>query len=129
ARPSSPCERRPAALTAPRPWPHPGAMAEESNALVPTDPARPPDPYERRYMAGEGVVLYRHKHRAPWQLHAIFAASMVALFGAALAAGGASGGAVGIAVGLPLVALVWLLFAVLRVTVSEGQVNVQYGLF
>src|SRR5690606_24744972 len=41
----------------------------------------------------------------------------------------ASGGAVGIAVGLPLVALVWLLFAVLRVTVSEGQVNVQYGLF
>lgn len=103
-------------------------MVEEPNALVPVEVARPPDPYERHYMAGEGAVLYRHKHRAPWQLHAIFAASMIAVFGAALAAGGAGGGAVGIAVGLPLIALVWLLFSVLRVTVSEGQVNVQYGL-
>ena len=103
-------------------------MVDEPNALVPADPARPPDPYERHYMAGEGPVLYRHKHRAPWQLHAIFAGGMLAVFGAALAAGGAGGGAVGIAVGLPLIALVWLLFSVLRVTVSEGQVNVQYGL-
>lgn len=104
-------------------------MAEDSTALVPAEPARPPDPYEQRYMAGEGAVLYRHKHSAPWQLHTIFALSMAAVFGAALAAGGAAGGAVGIAVGVPMIALVWILFSVLRVSVSEGHVNVQYGLF
>lgn len=104
-------------------------MSQEPNALVPVEPTRPPDPYERAYMAGEGAVLYRDKSRAPWQLHAIFALSTAAVFGAALAAGGAAGGAVGLAVGLPMLALTWLLFAVLRVTVSEGHVNVQYGLF
>lgn len=104
-------------------------MAEEPHALAPVEPARPPDPYEQRYMTGDGLVLYRHKLSAPWQLHAIFAISLAAVFGAALAVGGAAGGAVGIAVGLPMLALVWLLFSVLRVTVSEAHVNVQYGLF
>lgn len=104
-------------------------MAEESNALVPAAAARSPDPYEKRYMAGEGTVLYRDKHRAPWQLHAIFAAAMALNVSVALLAGGAAGGAIGIAAGAPLLALVWILFAVLRVTVSEGHVNVQYGLF
>jgi hypothetical protein len=101
----------------------------EPHALVPADPARPPDLYEQRYMAAEGTVLYRHKHSAPWQLHAIFVASMVALCGSAIAAGGVAGGAVGLAVGAPMLALVWILFSVLRVSVSEGHVNVQYGLF
>jgi len=105
-------------------------MDEEPTALVPVaDPARPPDLYERRYMAAEGTVLYRHKHRAPWQLHAIFLASLLAMGGAALAAGGLAGAAVGLAVGVPMLALVWILFSVLRVSVSEAHVNVQYGLF
>lgn len=104
-------------------------MADESTALVPTDPTRPPDPYEQRYMAAEGVVLYRHKHSAPWQLHAIFFAAMVTAFAAAFAVGGVIGGAVGVAVGAPLLALAWLVSAVLRVSVSEQHVNVQYGLF
>lgn len=103
-------------------------MADESTALVPVDPARPPDLYERRYMAAEGVVLYRHKHRAPWQLHAIFVASVVAVLGAGFAAGGLVAGAIGAAVGLPMLALTWILFSVLRVSVSEAHVNVQYGL-
>src|SRR5690606_12007442 len=30
---------------------------------------------------------------------------------------------------LPILALVWLFFAVLRVTVSQGSLQVQYGLF
>lgn len=104
-------------------------MSQDPEALVPVEPARPPDPYERTYMPGEGVVLYRDKNRASWHLHAVFALSTMAVFGAALAAGGAAGGAVGLAIGLPMIALLWLLFAVLRVTVSEGHVSVQYGLF
>ncbi len=104
-------------------------MADESHSLVPVDPARPPDLYEQRYMAAEGTVLYRHKHSAPWQLHAIFASSLIAVFCSAFAAGGVAGGAVGLAFGVPMIALVWILFSVLRVSVSEGHVNVQYGLF
>lgn len=73
-------------------------------------------------MPGEGTVLYRDKRRAPWQLHALFAAiaGLYALLAVvqpwALVA-------------LPPLLVLWLLFAVLRVTVSEGHVNVQYGLF
>lgn len=104
-------------------------MVDESHSLMPVDAARPPDLYEQRYMAAEGNVLYRHKHSAPWQLHAIFAAALVAVFGSALAIGGLPGGAVGIAVGVPMLALVWILSAVLRVSVSEGHINIQYGLF
>lgn len=73
-------------------------------------------------MPGEGVVLYRDKRRAPWQIHALF---------------GVIGGLYALLavvqpwalVALPPLLVVWLLFAVLRVTVSEGHVNVQYGLF
>lgn len=104
-------------------------MADNSCSLMPVDPARPPDLYERRYMAAEGVLLYRHKHSAPWQLHAIFVAAMVAAFGSAFAVGGVVGGAVGVAVGAPLLALAWILSAVLRISVSEEHVNIQYGLF
>ena len=104
-------------------------MVDNSHSLVPVDPARPPDLYEQRYMAAEGTVLYRHKHSAPWQLHAIFATAMVAVFGSALAVGGVVGGAGGIAVGVPMLSLVWILSSVLRVSVSEGHVNIQYGLF
>ena len=67
-------------------------MVDESHSLMPVDAARPPDLYEQRYMAAEGNVLYRHKHSAPWQLHAIFAAALVAVFGSALAIGGLPGG-------------------------------------
>jgi hypothetical protein len=73
-------------------------------------------------MPGEGLVLHRDKARAPWQVHALFAgiAGLYALLAVvqpwALVA-------------LPPLLVVWLLFAVLRVTVSEGHVNVQFGLF
>lgn len=104
-------------------------MVDAPRSLVPVDPARPPDLYEQRYMAAEGTALYRHKHSAPWQLHAVFAASMVAVFASAFAAGGLIGGAVGSLVGLPMIALVWILFSVLRVSVFEDHVNIQYGVF
>src|SRR5690606_17216819 len=41
----------------------------------------------------------------------------------------APGGWMGAAVTVPVMFLLWTLFSVLRVTVSEGAVNIQYGLF
>jgi hypothetical protein len=87
---------------------------------------RLPDAYESQYMHGKGMVLYRDKSRAPWPLHAIFGALGLLTIGSAFAGPGAW---VGTAVTLPFLLITWLLFSVLRVTVSEGQVNVQYGLF
>lgn len=104
-------------------------MIDTSASLVPVEPTRPPDLYEQHYMAAEGVVLYRHKHSAPRQLHAIFFAAMVAAFASAFAVGGVVGGAVGVAVGVPLLVLAWLVSSVLRVSVSEQHVDIQYGLF
>jgi hypothetical protein len=100
-------------------------MPREPNDLVPVEAGRTPDLYERKYMPGEGVVLYRDKRRAPWQLQALFAASGLAVMLATIA----SGQLWALAIGLPPLLIVWLLFAVLRVTISEGHVNVQYGLF
>jgi hypothetical protein len=73
-------------------------------------------------MPGEGVVLYRDKRRAPWQLHALFATIAATYTLLAVLQPWAL-------VVLPPLLVVWLLFAVLRVTVSAGHVNVQYGLF
>lgn len=100
-------------------------MASEPKDLVPVEAVPRPDLYERKYMAGEGVVLYRDKSRAPWPLHAIF----LTLITASTVAAVASGAAFALAFNLPILLIIWLLFAVLRVTVSEGAVNVQYGLF
>lgn len=101
-------------------------MADDKLARREADQARPPDRYEAEYMAGEGTVLYRDKSRAPWPLHALLGAMAVVMIAPALFTPGAW---VGAAIGLPLLLLVWVLFSVLRVTVSEGHVNVQYGLF
>lgn len=87
---------------------------------------RAPDAYEAEYMRGEGMVLYRDKSRAPRTLHAIFVAAMMLTAATAFAGAGSW---VGTAVAMPMLATIWLLFSVLRVTVSEGHVNLQYGLF
>jgi hypothetical protein len=100
-------------------------MASEPKDLVPIEAGRTPDLYEREYMPGEGVVLYRDKRRAPWQVQALFGFAGLAVLGSVLA----SGQLWALAIGLPPLIIAWLLFAVLRVTVSEGHVNVQYGLF
>lgn len=100
-------------------------MASEPKDLVPIEAVPLPDLYERKYMAGEGVVLFRDKSRAPWPLHAIFLVAMTTVTVAAVTAGAAFA----LLFSLPTLAIVWLFFAVLRVTVAEGAVNVQYGLF
>jgi hypothetical protein len=98
----------------------------DEQQLAKLDPGRPPDPYEREYMGGEGTVLYRDKTGSPWPLHAVFGAVAAVMIGTAIAVPGAW---VGAAIALPITAVLWLLFSVLRVTVSQGSVNVQLGLF
>lgn len=103
------------------------ALRDDDESLAALDASsRVPDAYESEYMRGEGMVLYRDKSRAPWPLHAIFGGATLLTAATALSGPGAW---VGAAVTLPLLAITWLLFSVLRVTVSEGHVNVQYGLF
>ncbi|MEZ4449908.1 MAG: hypothetical protein R3B09_10555 [Nannocystaceae bacterium] len=96
-----------------------------SKELVPVRESNPPDLYEDRYMAGQGTVLYRDKSRAPWFLHAMFGAAAAIIVAANLVAGQL----LALGVTLPILTIVWLFFAVLRVTVSQGAVQVQYGLF
>lgn len=100
-------------------------MSLESQELVPVSAARAPDEYERKYMPGEGLVLYRDKSRAPWQIHALFGGSGALAVVPALA----FGQFLAAAFSGSILLLMWMLFSVLRVTVSEGHVNVQYGLF
>jgi len=98
----------------------------DDRELAPLEPGRLPDPYERDYMQGEGMVLYRDKTSSPWQLHAGFGAIAAVMITLAILV---PGGWVSTAIGLPLVGVLWLLFSILRVTVSQGHVNVQLGLF
>jgi len=104
---------------------HDGLVADDPDetALAARTPTSV-DPYEQNFMAGEGTVLYRAKDRAHWSLAALVlglgGVSVAALWPLAPVAAIAS---------FVLVALTWLLFAVLRVTVSEGAVNIQLGLW
>jgi hypothetical protein len=98
----------------------------DDQQLARHEPGRVPDEYEREYMRGEGVVLYRDKTRSPWQLHAVFGAIAAISIAAAIAA---PGGWVGAAIALPITGMMWMLFSILRVTVSQGSVNVQLGVF
>ncbi|MDC0672943.1 DUF3093 family protein [Nannocystis radixulma] len=101
-------------------------MAQKPDALVPVDPARPLDAYERTYMAGEGTVLFRDKVRANGRWHAAFAALILSCV-YPVAFGGSSG-ALLVAMVLPVLLVTWTLYMFLRVTVSEAHVHVQFGL-
>jgi hypothetical protein len=76
-------------------------------------------------MTGEGVVLHRAKAKAPAWLQATLLLPAVGVIPAALA----SSGWLVAAIVLPVSFLLWVLFSVLRVTVSDTDVNIQYGLF
>ena len=96
------------------------------NKLATRDVDRVPDAYERDYMRGEGMVLYRDKTSSPWQMHAICGAVAALMILKVLMVPAAWGEAL---IALPLIIMIWVLFSVLRVTVSEGHVNIQLGLF
>ncbi|MCA9650053.1 MAG: hypothetical protein H6712_18125 [Myxococcales bacterium] len=104
-----------------------GETDPEERALVRREATPLADPYEREYMRGQGLVLHRTKQRAPWQLNALFGVIAVASMAPIVA--GLPSAWIGALFTLPILFVVWMLFAVLRVTVSEGSVDVQYGLF
>jgi hypothetical protein len=85
------------------------------------------DAYEREYMKGEGLVLHRERHAAPRWLQALLLAPGIGMTLPLVL--GIPGAWVASAIALPIVALMWVLFSVLRVGVSEGSVKIQYGLW
>lgn len=94
---------------------------------------RAPDAYEARYMAGEGV-LHRDKFKAPRSFFLLLLLPVViqTLFFASLMLAPAPAPPQ-VFLALPLTALVvaviGLLFSVLRITVTRKEIIVQYGLF
>lgn len=94
---------------------------EPSQALA--KPAvREPDAYERRYMSDHGAALFRTKRAAPAWLRRLTGGSV--LLGLGLAITPAWPAAV---VLLPVGFAAWALFSVLRVSVCERRVLVQYA--
>lgn len=84
------------------------------------------DDYQAAYMAGAGGALYHDKIKAPLGYHLIFLLPLFATLGSA--AVGRAPAVIPLVTSVVLL-FVWLLFSVLRITVSKGEVYVQYGLF
>ncbi|MBX7082602.1 MAG: hypothetical protein K1X88_25580 [Nannocystaceae bacterium] len=96
---------------------------QEPKSLVPRE-EQAVDAYEQKYMAGKGRVLHRDKRPAPKWMQAL--TGSMALVGLAMMFTPAwLTGLVFVPIGVVL----WSLFAVLRFVVSEGAVEIQYGLF
>ena len=82
------------------------------------------DEYERKYMADQGKLVHRAKQPAPKWMQALLAITPITGL-AMLATPAWIAGLVTAVFGF----LLWTLFAVLRFTVTEKAVNVQYGVF
>lgn len=80
------------------------------------------DPFEARYMIGSGHVLARYRGRPGAGYHAMF--GFVALVVALSASGPAQ-----ILFALALLVPIWLMFAIVRVTVTPSHLDVKYGPF
>ena len=92
--------------------------------------SRSEDPYEAHYMPGEGGVLYRDKIVAPKWFLALMSLPLLIIVAVtifeSLKAGAVN--ALPLIISTPIIAMMWLLFSVLRITVSREQLVVQYGL-
>lgn len=105
---------------------------DEEVALDADLTGRAVDAYEAEFMQGQGRVFFRDKTLAP-RLHHLML-GLPAMTSAAMA-GGSLMTEPGLSAALPLFAVAgllssaWMLFSVLRVTVSAKQLEVQYGLF
>jgi hypothetical protein len=88
-----------------------------------------PDDYQAKFMASG--ALYYDKIRAPLAYHLILLAplviSVVTTSLAAMKAGPAA--LLPLLITVPLLSIIWLLFSVLRISVTNDEVYVQYGLF
>lgn len=88
-----------------------------------------PDPYQAKYMASG--ALYYDKIRAPLAYHLIFLLPVLVVLGTSIRAAAQAGAAalVGPAISMIVLPIIWLLFSVLRISVTRDEVYVQYGLF
>jgi hypothetical protein len=108
-----------------------GDEAEKGGEAQPGDglqPAPAPDAYQASYM-GEGA-LYYDKIRAPLAFHLIFLLPLLGALGAGIAAAsvGATGAIVASLAPILILLVAWILFSVLRVSVTRDEVFIQYGL-
>lgn len=99
------------------------AMSEEPKATA------GPDEYQAKFM-GAGA-LYHDKIRVPRLFHLIFLLPVIIGVGSGVAAATQAGilAALPGALGALVVMASWLLFSVLRISVTREEVYVQYGLF
>jgi hypothetical protein len=103
----------------------PRGMSDEKNLPA----AVAPDPYQASYMA-KGA-LYYDKIRAPLAYHLIFLLPLTIIVVTSVLAALSAGPAALIApvFSTLLLFVAWLLFSVLRISVTRDEVFVQYGLF
>ena len=94
---------------------------DEATDLVPTS-GTTIDAYEREYMGAQGRVLARHRMVAGPKFNGFLAVITGIITVPMLIGGQFIAGAITLAV----MALMWILMGVLRVSVSEGAVNIQY---
>jgi len=99
-------------------------MTEPEQALVRVESSDVPDPYERDYMKGHGMVLYRDKMVSGAKFNAMLATMGAVVIGV----GALQGTMIPALLVIPLLALLWVFFGVIRVTVSEEALDIQYGL-
>ncbi|MFT3766451.1 MAG: hypothetical protein QM820_13200 [Minicystis sp.] len=87
------------------------------------------DDYQAKYMASG--ALYYDKIRAPRIYHLIFLLPLLVVLGSAIVAAAQAGPAAALPTlfSLFILPIAWLLFSVLRITVTRDEVYVQYGLF
>jgi hypothetical protein len=95
----------------------------------PKELAAGPDAYQAKYMASG--ALYYDKIRAPLAYHLLFLLPLsvllvTSIFGA-MQAGAAA--LIGPAFAMIVLPIAWLLFSVLRISVTRDELYVQYGLF
>ena len=89
------------------------------------DANRPADPYEAKYMAAD--ALYRDKIKAPLAYHLLLALPALIVLGVTFFVPHAPW--ILPLIELPFLFFLWLLFSVLRITVTPRELVVQYGLF
>jgi len=99
-------------------------VADEERSIAVREEPGALDDYERQYMQGHGAVLHRGKRPAPKWMQALLGSSAIAGIGMLFTPAWMSALFV-----IPLGVIVWALFSVLRFTVSERAVKIQYGLF
>jgi hypothetical protein len=85
-----------------------------------------PDPYQAKYMSGQGTALYFAKMTAPRVFSLLFLLPLLVTIGSAAVTHAPL--LVPLIGAIPLF-LVWILFSALRISVTAKELHVQYGLF